>query len=287
MTSFANIDKNKYGSVEFPVEYNYIDSSNDDYNIAVHWHKEWEIIRVLDGTFDIQIDTQEYTLNAGDFALINCSSLHKGVSDNCVYECLVFDARELFRTNELANKHLKPFYRKEILPHLIYNKNEHKELYEILDQLMKSASEYKPSTADYNELTITAYICCFFANIIKHELYIDNPAKSVVLSPKIDQIKLSIEYIENHFQETISLTTLARVAGMSPKYFCKIFKEVTHQTPVDYLILYRVEKACILLSTTNTPIIDIAMECGFNDCSYFIRTFKKFKKKTPTQYRHD
>ncbi len=286
MTLFAKLDKAEYGTKDFPVEYSLINGAHPNYNMAVHWHKEWEIIRIIEGTFDIQIDTKEYTLEQGDFALINGSALHMGKPNECVYENLVFDIHELFRTNELIKKHLRPFYRMELLPNLIYKSSEHPELSVIINKLMQAASKHKPSISDHSELAVAAYLCCFFAEILEKELYSSNPAKSIASSPKIGQIKLAIEYIENHYQETISLTALARTAGMSPKYFCRIFKEVTHQTPVDYVILYRIEQSCILLSTTSTPIIDIAMECGFNDCSYFIKTFKKFKNMTPSQYRN-
>ena len=78
---------------------------------------------------------------------------------------------------------------------------------------------------------------------------------------------------------------MADVAGMNPKYFCRIFKAITHQSPMEYVIFYRIEQAANLLSTTDLPITEIAMECGFNDCSYFIRKFKNLKHTTPYKYR--
>ena len=285
MLSYKNHDKAKYGTIDFPVKYNHWDFSNSEYIIPVHWHKEWEIIRIKEGIFEIQIDGKEHTLNAGDIALIKGSSLHLCTPKNSIFEFIAFDIHMLFLTSELLKKHLRPFYRGELLPYEIYRSGQYNELSSIVDKLMTVASKHKSSSGFY-ELSVAAYICCFFAEILESELYNVNHNKNSISFSKTDQIKRSIEYIENHYQEPISLTDLALTAGMSPKYFCKIFKEITHQTPVDYVILYRVEQACILLSTTNTPIIDIAMECGFNDCSYFIRTFKKFKNMTPSQYRN-
>ena len=71
---------------------------------------------------------------------------------------------------------------------------------------------------------------------------------------------------------------------MTPKYFCRFFLEMTHRTPIDYLNYQRIEHACYQLVTTDASITDIAYSCGFNDLSYFIKTFKKYKGITPGKY---
>ena len=81
--------------------------------------------------------------------------------------------------------------------------------------------------------------------------------------------------------------TLEEISGsvnMSPKYFCRFFHEMTHRTPIDYLNYYRIERACYQLITTNLSITEIAYASGFNDLSYFIKTFKKYKGTTPKKY---
>ena len=52
---------------------------------------------------------------------------------------------------------------------------------------------------------------------------------------------------------------------------------MTHRTPIDYLNYYRIEQACFKLATSNDSIAEIGLSCGFNDESYFIKTFKKYK----------
>ena len=72
---------------------------------------------------------------------------------------------------------------------------------------------------------------------------------------------------------------------MNPRYFCRVFRELAQQTPLEYVIHYRIEQAAAMLTATDMPIMDIAMECGFNNYSYFIRTFKQLRGETPKQYR--
>ncbi len=103
-------------------------------------------------------------------------------------------------------------------------------------------------------------------------------------SRKIEHLKNALEVIENRYAECITLEDLAQAAGMNSKYFCRYFKDMTHRTPVDYLNYYRIEQACFKLVTSNESIADIGLSCGFNDVSYFIKTFKKYKGMTPKKY---
>lgn len=60
---------------------------------------------------------------------------------------------------------------------------------------------------------------------------------------------------------------------------------MTHKSPMNYLNFYRIERACFQLLNSDASIIEIAMNCGFNDLSYFIKTFRKYKGITPAKYR--
>ena len=71
---------------------------------------------------------------------------------------------------------------------------------------------------------------------------------------------------------------------MNPKYFCRYFRSMTERTPIDYLNYYRIECACEMLSTKDISIKEVALSCGFNDESYFIKTFHKYKGITPKQF---
>ena len=63
------------------------------------------------------------------------------------------------------------------------------------------------------------------------------------------------------------------------------FKKMTNRTPIDYLNVYRIEMASKKIINTDLSITDIAFSCGFNDLSYFIKTFKKITGITPRKYK--
>lgn len=94
-----------------------------------------------------------------------------------------------------------------------------------------------------------------------------------------------LSYIEENYRSDISLTSAASELHMNPNYVSRMFKKEAGITFIHYIIQMRIEEAVRLLTTTNRSIVDIAMEVGFNDYFYFLKTFKKFMHKTPSQYR--
>ena len=104
-------------------------------------------------------------------------------------------------------------------------------------------------------------------------------------SQKAQQLKPALEYIETHYGQPITLDALARLSGLSPKYFCRFFRAIVHRSPIDYVNYYRIECASHFLSTTDMTVAEIAQHCGYNDSSFFIKQFKKYKGTTPKQYR--
>lgn len=287
-------EKKQHGTLEFPAAYYYIDSTHPQYNMPFHWHKEWELIRIIKGSFTLHADEQEICAHAGDILLLRDSMLHGGTPTDCIYDCLVFDLHSIFRSFELVKKYLRPVYRMEILPDILYQKEKHPALYALVSQVMEANASAAAENISKNNSS--AFFCChelvtasclgnLFAHILQNNLFISNQKAAVQSAHRIVQIKSVLEYIEQQYQSEITLNALAEVAGMNPKYFCRIFKEITQQTPMDYVIFFRIEQAAKLLSSTNLSVIETGMECGFNDCSYFIRTFKRLKNITPNQYR--
>ena len=62
---------------------------------------------------------------------------------------------------------------------------------------------------------------------------------------------------------------------------------MTTKTPVEYIVLYRIERAARKLRNSQLSVTEIAFSCGFNDLSYFIKTFKNIKGVTPTKFRNN
>ena len=282
MHSFLFHETKQHGTIEFPVEYYYEHPASPSYQMTFHWHKEWELVRIIEGSFEIHADEEIIAAKAGDIILLRDSMMHGGMPTNCIYDGFLFDLHGLYRNFESVKKSLRPIYRMEILPDVYYPKDEHPELHTYVAALMDA---YANKTSDIQELITLGCLSQIFAYILKNRLYTASHTDTSHHANRIGQISSVLEYIEHNYQASVTLDNMADVAGMNPKYFCRIFKAITHQSPMEYVIFYRIEQAANLLSTTDLPITEIAMECGFNDCSYFIRKFKNLKHTTPYKYR--
>lgn len=112
--------------------------------------------------------------------------------------------------------------------------------------------------------------------------------------PSIQDVELSsrrlnqvLDYINAHLDGDIRLTTLATLLGMSPYYFCHLFKRLMGISPHQYIIQQRVERAKLLLKQPDRSIADIALECGFGNQSHLTKQFKKQFGITPKKYRDE
>nr|WP_247711907.1 helix-turn-helix transcriptional regulator [Qipengyuania qiaonensis] len=77
---------------------------------------------------------------------------------------------------------------------------------------------------------------------------------------------------------------MARVTGLSPAHFSRLFKEVIGDSPYQFVMDYRVEQAKRMLGEQSRPLSDIALACGFADQAHFTRIFKRLTGMTPRAY---
>tara|TARA_B100000767_G_C19758631_1_gene534141 strand:+ start:1779 stop:2648 length:870 start_codon:yes stop_codon:yes gene_type:complete len=101
---------------------------------------------------------------------------------------------------------------------------------------------------------------------------------------KIDEI---FKYINEHFNQHISLDEIADLASMTVPAFCRFFKKSTGKTFTKLVNEYRVVHATKLLSESQSSITDICFECGFNNFSHFNKLFKEFTGKSASKYRSE
>lgn len=94
----------------------------------------------------------------------------------------------------------------------------------------------------------------------------------------------AIALIETHFDQGLGLQALADSTGLGVRQFCRAFRTATGQSPHQYLLRRRVEHAKLLIAR-DTPLVDVALQCGFADQSQFTRTFVRLVGSTPTRYR--
>ena len=93
-----------------------------------------------------------------------------------------------------------------------------------------------------------------------------------------------VNWIEDNHTEHITLQILAEKAGMTPNYLCRIFKEYTGKTPIEYVNCVRIDGVCYDISRGQRNITMAAINNGYNDLSYFCKVFKKHKGMSAKSY---
>ena len=276
------IDQNEdrpRGTYEFPFEFHHIDENHPRYIMSYHWHVEYEIIRILSGEFTVTLDEKSFKATQGDVIFVHSGILHSGIPVNCVYQCIVFDMNVFLKLNSVCADYIQKIVHQDILIFHHFD-NRYKDILGIVNSLFHAMEEKKTGY----ELSVIGQFYHFFGIVFGNHYYLDSQPKARRDYKRILQLKQVVEFIEKNYASPLTLSQLSESVSMSPKYFCRFFSEMTHQTPMDYLNRQRIEQAFYELSTTGDSITDIAYRNGFNDLSYFIRTFKKYKGTTPGKY---
>ena len=279
--NLSELEKIKHGSSDFPIALYRVTRDFPRYRMMCHWHVEYELIRVIEGSLLLKIDEKDFVLGAGDAILIHGGNLHSGEPRNCIYECLVFGINPV---TSLAGcrEELSPLLANDVFISRPYRYGTDNEIRHAIDGFFDAVSEEKKGY----KLAAISSLYRIFSLIIEKENYGErNGCISIPENRYINSFKKVITWLEEHYSENITLDDLAQVAGFSPKYFCRLFSKLTGRSPIDYLNCYRVDRASDMLTETEKPIIDIAAECGFYDLSYFVKVFKKYKGIPPGQYR--
>jgi AraC-type DNA-binding domain-containing proteins len=270
------------GRFDFPIEFHSVTARHPRYNMPYHWHLEYELIRILHGKFSFSLNETYIEADAGDIIFIRDGIVHGGApqDSSCIYECIVFNMQSFLKNNNICKKETQNILEHNLLIDYRFTEKTpaiHKTIWQLFDSMKQAAPGY--------ELIVQGSLYHFLGLIIQEKRYTAANDYAFKGNHKhIHQLKQAFKLIDSSYASSISLDQLANAAGLSPKYFCKFFQKMTHRTPIDYLNYYRIEIACGKLSSSDLSITEIAYDCGFNDLSYFIKTFKKYKGTTPNKY---
>ena len=272
------------GTVPFPLQYNYCNTANPFYDLWLHWHTEFEIIHVVSGCYRIFINDHEILLNEGDVCLVPGKVVHGDAPDKGVgkFESAVFDI-ELMRLHGFSpDAFISEIVNGTITIENVYRLNECKDISRTVTSFFEAIRDQREGW----EAISTGYLIILFGLINKNKFYSEKkilPAKKRVRNEKLE---LVFDLIKKNYMKNITLEELADAAGFSPKYFCRVFREMTNRAPVEYLNWFRINRSCAMIRETDEKLQDIAVKCGFNDFSYFIKIFHRYKNMTPLKYRN-
>ena len=264
---------------DFPLAYYPVDIHHERYRMPMHWHREAELIHVREGRLELYIDNQTVCAEAGDLALIGEGVIHGGEPEQCVYECVVFDAGMLLQL-DACKRALKP-----VTNHSLFLKGGDIDGEPSLRDSVNRLFAEVASGIEGSEPVVLGALYALFGALARNHAMARLHMTAPQFHQKAEQLKPALEYIETHYGQQITLDALARLTGLSPKYFCRFFHTIVHRSPIDYVNYYRIECASHFLTATDMTVAEIAQRCGYNDSSFFIKQFRKYKGTTPRRYR--
>lgn len=233
------------------------------------WHPAVEISRCVSGSGRIICNTISYDFNEGDIFIVNSNTLHSIVSDShLVFDCLIIDDC-FFADNDIDIKGLtfENSIKDENLLHLFIKAGD----------VFINKAKHHTARLRCSILNLVLYICDNYSNTVGGFTFHE--------SSSVEMTKIAIGYINSHLTERLTLDILARQTGLSKYHLCHEFKKVTEHTVVSYINICRCKKAARMLMSGKASVSEACYNSGFENLSYFTRTFKKYYGVSPSTYK--
>lgn len=243
-----------------------------DWHSTPHAHHCTELFYVSSGKGSFLVNDDVFDVKADDLIIVNPNVPHTEMSrDESPLEYIVLGIEGLQFTS--FTNHM------EYEDYSVHNYYEFK--HEILFYLKTLVQEMAQQDDDYEA------VCQNLLEVLIINMVRRTKANLIVApSQKITKECYFVEqYINNHYQEDITLELLSEKTYMNKFYLVHAFKQYKGVSPINYLIRLRVQQAKELLETTNYSIAQISDSCGFSSQSYFSQVFKKACGMTPNAYR--
>ena len=277
------IERETRGTQEFPIEFYHLDKSHHRYEMNLHWHPEAELILVHKGRFVLHLNKQVHVLASGDAAFINPGTLHRGIPEDCVYECAVFKSEMLSPPGVAAGKYVKPITAQAATVRECYRGGRDAGDGAVIAEIAHLFSLLSKKPPQY-ELAVYAALYSLFYTLYSAGA-VEKTASPHAHEKQTAQLTRLLSWIDENYASPITLSSLSKVSGFNEKYLCRFFKEQTSYTPIDYINRLRVEKAADGMLNHRLSVTEAAFANGFNDSAYFSKVFRKIKGMTPTEFK--
>ena len=253
----------------------------------IHIHEFAELVVVRHGRGRHAIEGREYPLTAGDVFVVKPNDAHGYKDIDGLDICnLQFAPPAFLDPNSDLNHvpgyhalfHLEPILRHD---HGFESKlHVHEErMHHVYDLIGCIEREYTGRRPGFQSM-VGAHFRLLVGFLSREYTQQDASASRALLN-----LSRVVSFIEGSYQDPITLEELADVAHMSKNSLLRSFKRCYNTSPIDYLIRYRLTRACELLKDMRLSVTDIVYQVGFSDCSYFTRQFRNTYGMTPREYR--
>lgn len=281
----------EHGNASFPVLVSYEKLSKyESGSFLWHWHPEIELTLVLEGEMIYKINNNTFHLKKDDIVFGNVNALHAGMMYNaldCQYVAITFDPKIIygFANSLIFQKYVEPITQNfslsgiKIEPSMAW----HEEMLRQIKEILYLDEQREPMY----ELEISMHLQKIW------KLFFEYVKKEHKLSPssherrEYKKIKQILSFIEENYEEKITLRDIADYILLCESECSRVFKRYMHISLFTFLQQYRIEKSLEYLFDKNLSITEVAAKVGFSDSNYYSKLFKKYKGHSPRQYRKE
>ncbi|MBZ4665896.1 MAG: AraC family transcriptional regulator [Mahella sp.] len=276
------LHQKRFMNLDFPFSL-WIDQ---DLKFGAHWHQEVEMVYMLEGSMQIGLNNEIYTLNARDILFINSGDihyfLHNGQSNKEVVIQFGLSLLDMYSDVISGSRFINPLISRK--QKIIGNSIECV-YHEIEKQIILLINEYQSKRTGYH-MAVKARLYDLAVVILRYvplERYsLEERTKQLL---QLEVLKKIFQYVEEHYESEINLEDISTSVNYSVFYFPRFFKGVTGMTFGHYLRDFRIRKAEEFLRKNDSSISEVAFRCGFNSVKTFNRVFKQLRGCSPTAYK--
>lgn len=264
---------------------------NDGMTIVYpHWHKEIELIYSIRGTVNIGVGDEIVHVAEGEIYFFASGEPHYFLaspdSERIVYQfdLSLFEEINLKSTNDCSLIELFETGEKHSSK---WSKSLAMDMKKLLQQLFE---EYGKQDLGKNYALFSLLfqlVTTFYRRLPQTHTEVKKGAKASTIKYKenLEQLDRIFTYVENHYEESITLEEIAKYSGFSSYYFTRFFKANTGTTFMSFLTEYRINQAKFILANEKVPMIEVAEKAGFASVKTFHHVFKEQVGISPLKYQ--
>ena len=276
----------RHGEAGFPIQ-RYRTTLHATYqDVPTHWHEEAELTLIVRGgsTYTVQLASEQVT--EGDIVFVPPQVLHAVTtgggemdSDTFVFHMNLLGAAT---ADVCTLRYLAPLSAQKLTPPTVIRRDH--ALYEPLLRIIRDMNRIWEARETGWELLIKANLLTALALLMPH--CAKDSEELALRTEHAEKIKTALEFMDRHYGEEIAIADVAAACYFSQYHFMRFFKKYMGMSCGEYLKNLRLEKAAQAFARGNTVILDVAMDSGFRNLSYFYREFQKKYGYTPKQFIH-
>ena len=283
----AEREKASHGDIFLPVNSYHCLVPLTYRELALHWHEEMEITLIREGMSDYRVGQSSFRTLEGDIILIPPYCTHSAfeipgktmVSDSLVFHLDLLGAQG---QDLSAAKYLRPLAEGQLqMPALIRLSDKG---YDEIRKAFLEALDCFQNRPPFYEMLLREELLHIIILLFQYG-YISKSTESRNSLAGRQQLKTVLQYIAEHYREKIKVAELADMSGFSESYFMSFFRQYVGMSCISYINHYRIQKAAHALEETSGPVMEIAMDHGFDNISYFNLQFRRKFGMTPRQFR--